>query len=96
MSVQLGHVHVIAMITPKLSVSYFCDIENGRTAIRGFNKFRDFKKKPYIGNHFWTEGYGVATFSLDAEMIRKYVHHQEKQERKPSNANCSKWKTGNN
>jgi putative transposase len=57
MSVQPDHVHVIAMIPAKLSISDFCGTAKGRTAIRVFNKFRDLKKKPYWGNHFWTEGY---------------------------------------
>lgn len=82
MSVQPDHVHVIAMIPQKLSVSDFCGTVKGRTAIRVFNKFRDLKKKPYWGNHFWTEGYCVDTVGLNAEMIRNYVHYQEEQERK--------------
>ena len=82
MSVQPDHIHVIAMIPPKLSVSDFCGIVKGRTAIRVFNKFRDLKKKPYWGNHFWTEGYCVDTVGLDSDMIRKYVQCQENQERR--------------
>ena len=81
-SVQPDYVHVIAMIPPKLSISDFCGIGKGRTAIRVFNKFRDLKKKPSWGNHFWTEGSCVDTVGLDAEMIRKYVHYQEKRERR--------------
>jgi putative transposase len=42
----------------------------------------ELKKRPYWGNHFWTEGYCVDTVSLDSEMIRKYVKYQEAQERK--------------
>jgi len=39
MSVQPDHVHVIAIIPPKLSVSDFCGTVKGRTAICVFNKF---------------------------------------------------------
>ena len=39
------------------------------------------KKKPYWGNHFWAKGYCVDTVGVDAEMIRKYVQHQERLER---------------
>jgi putative transposase len=35
----------------------------------------------YWGNHFWAPGYCVDTVGLDAEMIQKYVKHQEKKER---------------
>jgi putative transposase len=70
------------MIPPKISVSDYCGIVKGRTAIRVFNKFRDLKQKPYWGNHFWTEGYCVDTVGLDSEMIRKYLNYQHAQERK--------------
>ena len=82
MRVQPDHVHVIAMIPPKLSISDYCGIVKGRTAIRVFNKYRDLKKKPYWGNHFWTEGYCVDTVGLNSEMIRKYVQYQEEHERR--------------
>jgi putative transposase len=39
-------------------------------------------KRPYWGNHFWTESYGVDSVGLDSEMIRKYVKYQEVQERR--------------
>jgi putative transposase len=46
-----------------------------------FRQFRELRRKPYWGNHFWAKGYCVDTIGLDAEMIRKYVRHQEKAER---------------
>jgi len=33
----------------------------GRTAIRIFNRFRQLRRKPYWGNHFWIEGYCAVT-----------------------------------
>ena len=54
----------------------------GRTAIRVFNKFKHLKVKPYWGNHFWSRGYCVDTVGLDGEMIRKYVRHQEAQDKR--------------
>ena len=53
----------------------------GRTVIRVFNKFRNLKRKPYWGNHFWARGYCVDTIGLDEEKIRKYVKYQEQRER---------------
>jgi putative transposase len=82
LNVQSDHVHLIVYIPPKLSISDYMGIVKGRTAIRVFNKFRKLKNKPYFGNHFWARGYCVDTIGLDAEMIRKYVKHQEEQERK--------------
>jgi len=52
----------------------------GEKTFYEFVKFRDLKKKPYWGNHFWTEGSCVDTVGLDSEMIRKCVQYQEKQE----------------
>jgi len=46
-----------------------------------FNKFRNFKKKPYWGNYFWAKGYCVDTVGLAPEKIRKYVKYQEKQKK---------------
>jgi len=54
----------------------------GRTAIRILNRFKQLKKKPYWGNHFWVRGYCVDIVGLDSEMIRKYVKYQEAQERR--------------
>jgi len=77
MNVQVDHVHIIVMVPPKTSISEYVGTVKGRTAIRVFNKFRDLKKKPYWGNHFWARGYCVDTVGLDAEMIKKYVKYQE-------------------
>jgi putative transposase len=81
LNIQHDHVHLLAMIPPKLSVSDYVGTIKGRTAIRVFNRFRELKRKPYWGNHFWAKGNCVDTVGLDAEKIRKYVRYQEKRER---------------
>lgn len=80
LNIQSDHVHLLARIPPKISVSDVMGIVKGRTAIRIFKQFPDLKVKPYWGNHFWADGYCVDTVGLDAEMIRKYVQYQERQE----------------
>ena len=82
LNVCMDHVHLLAMIPPKISVSDYVGTVKGRTAIRVLNKYRRLKQKPYWGNHFWSRGYCVDTVGLDEEMIRKYVQHQEAKERK--------------
>ena len=82
MNIQPDHIHLVVMIPPKVSISDYCGIVKGRTAIRVFNKYKELKQKPYWGNHFWTEGYCVDTVGLDSEMVIKYVKYQEVQERK--------------
>lgn len=81
LNVQIDHVHLIAMVLPKISISEYVGIVKGRTAIRIFNKYRHLKQKPYWGNHFWSRGYCVDTVGLDAEKVRKYVKYQEQKER---------------
>ena len=82
LNIQLDHVHLLVLVPPKVSISSYMGTVKGRTAIRVFNKFRDLKKKTYWGNHFWAEGYCVDTVGIDAEMIRKYVKHQETKEKR--------------
>ena len=40
------------------------------------------RRKPYWGNHFWSQGYCVSTTGLDENKIRKYVKYQEEREKK--------------
>ena len=82
LNVQIDHVHLLVMIPPKISISSYVGSLKGRVAIRIFNKYKRLKQKPYWGNYFWARGYCVDTVGLDSEMIRKYVRHQEKQERR--------------
>ena len=82
LSVQKDHVHLVAMITPKIAVSKFMGTIKGRTAIRVLKRFSYLREKPYWGNHFWAPGYCVDTVGLDAEMIRRYVKWQEHRERR--------------
>jgi len=82
LNVQNDHVHLLAMVPPKISISDYIGKLKGRTAIRVLNKYKRLKRKPYWGNHFWAKGYCVDTVGLDADMIRKYVKYQEAQEKR--------------
>ena len=90
LNVRPDHVHLLAMVPPKISISDYVGMMKGRTALRVFNKFRDLKEKPYWGNHFWSKGYCVDTVGLDEEMIRKYVKYQEKHELQQEELNFRK------
>ena len=89
-NVQVDHVHLIAQVPPKLSISEFMGRLKGKSAIRVFGVFRDLRRQRYWGNHFWAQGYCVGTVGLDEEMIRKYVKWQEKQERRQEEFRFSK------
>ena len=82
LNVQQDHVHLLAMVPPKVSISNFVGTIKGRTAIKILDVFRHLKQKPYWGNHFWARGYCVDTVGLNAEMICKYIQFQEAQEKK--------------
>jgi len=57
-------------------------IIKGKSAIHLFKTKKHLKEKPYWGNHFWAHGYFVTTVGVDEEMIRRYIRHQEKEEKK--------------
>ena len=80
LNVQVDHVHLIVSIPPKLSVSDCAGIVKGRSAIRVLNRFKELRRKPYWGNHFWTKGYCVDTVGLEMEKIQAYVKYQDKKD----------------
>ena len=82
LNVQADHVHLLVSVPPKVSISKLMGTLKGKLAIKLFKSYPNLKKKPYWGNHFWARGYFVSTVGLDEEMIRKYVKHQEKEERR--------------
>ncbi len=75
------HVHMVAIIPQKQSVSELMGILKGKTAIAVFQQQKNLKTKPYRGNHFWSCGYCVTTVGMDEEKIRRYVKYQEEAER---------------
>ena len=75
------HVHMVAIIPPKLAVSELMGILKGKTAIAVLQQQKSLRKKPYWGNHFWSRGYCVTTVGMDEEKIRRYVKYQEDAER---------------
>ena len=77
------------MVPPKLSISDFVGTVKGRTAIRVFNKFRNLKRKPYWGNHFWAKGYCVDTVGLDLAKIQAYVKYQDKKDQQAEQGQLS-------
>ncbi len=82
LNVQEDHVHLMASIPPRLSVSKLMGTLKGKLAIKLFRSYPDLKRKPYWGNRFWARGYFVSTVGIDEEVIRRYIRHQEKEERR--------------
>ena len=82
LNVQPDHVHLVCSIPPKFSVSEIMGMIKGKIAMRIFKSYPELKRKPYWGNHFWARGYFISTIGLDSEMIKRYVKHQEQEEKK--------------
>ena len=82
LNVQVDHVHLLVKVPPKISISQLVGVVKGKTALRVFTRFTYLRTKLYWSNHFWAKGYCVDTVGLNADMIRKYVKYQEKQEQK--------------
>ena len=61
LNVQKDHIHLVAMVPPKVSISDLMGRVKGQTSMKMFNQYRQLRKKPYWGNHFWTPGYCVDT-----------------------------------
>jgi putative transposase len=85
LNLQEDHVHILAMVPPKVSISNYVGTIKGKSAIRVFRKCPNLKTKPYWGNHFWARGYCVDTVGLDLEKVRKYVKYQEDKEKRMEN-----------
>ncbi len=70
------HVHMLASIPPKISVSSFMGRLKGKSALMMLGKRANLKYK--FGNrHFWPEGCYVSTVGLNEATIAKHVREQE-------------------
>ena len=74
------HVHMLIEIPPKYKVSEVVGFLKGKSAIAIAREFGG-KERNYTGEHFWARGYAVSTVGLEEEVIKKYIHEQEQDER---------------
>jgi REP-associated tyrosine transposase len=75
------HVHMMVSIPPKYSVSQVVGYLKGKSAIHIARTYME-RKKNYVGQHFWARGYFVSTVGRDEEVIRQYIRHQEREDRR--------------
>jgi len=74
------HLHVLASIPPKMSVSSFIKILKANTA-NGLKKKFEFLKNVYWGTEsIWSIGYFISTVGVNESVIRKYIEMQEKED----------------
>jgi len=40
------------------------------------------RRRNFTGQHFWARGYYVSTVGRDEEVVRNYIQHQEKEDKR--------------
>ena len=75
------HVHMMLSIPPKYAVSQVIGFIKGKSAIHIARVYGE-RKRHFVGQHFWARGYFVSTVGRDEEVIREYIRHQEKEDRR--------------
>jgi len=75
------HVHMLISIPPKYSVAQVVGFIKGKSAISIARIYLG-RRKNFTGQSFWARGYHVSTVGRDEEKIRKYIRHQEQEDRK--------------
>ena len=75
------HVHMMISIPPKNAVSQVVGFIKGKSAIHIAQLYAG-RKRNYVGQHFWARGYFALTVGRDEQVIREYIRHQEKEDRR--------------
>ncbi len=75
------HVHMMISIPPKYAVSQVVGYIKSKSAIAiAWNYFG--RQRNFVGQHFWARGYFVSTVGRDEQVIREYIRHQGKEDRR--------------
>jgi len=80
MNIQNDHIHMVASISPKYSISSMMGFLKGKLSMNLFQRYERMGKK-FWGRHLWSRGYCVSTVGLDEDKIRKHVRWQEKKDK---------------
>jgi putative transposase len=75
------HVHMLLSVPPKYSVAQVVGFIKGKSAIWIARNIVG-KSRNFTGQNFWARGYFVSTVGCDEKMIREYIQHQEKEEKR--------------
>ncbi len=75
------HVHMMISIPPKYAVSQIVGLFKGKSAVYIARTYSD-RKKSCVGQKFWARGYFVSTVGRDEKVIREYIRHQGKEDRR--------------
>ncbi len=75
------HVHMMISNPPKYAVSQVVGFIKGKSAIHIARRYSG-RQRNYVGQHFWARGYFVSTVGRDEQVIREYIRHQEKEDKR--------------
>jgi putative transposase len=79
--IMSDHVHMMIAIPPKYSVAQVVGYIKGKSAIHIARTYVG-RDRNFVGQHFWARGYFVSTVGRDEQVIREYIRHQEKEDRR--------------
>ena len=79
--IMSDHVHMMISIPPKYAVAQVVGFIKGKSAIQIARQFSG-RKRNFVGDHFWARGYFVSTVGRDEQVIREYIRHQEKEDKR--------------
>ena len=68
-------------IPPKYAVSQVVGYIKGKSAIHIARMYME-RRRNFVGQHFWARGYFVSTVGRDEQVIRDYIRHQEREDRR--------------
>ena len=74
------HVHMCLQVAPKFSIAFVIGFLKGKSAVRIHRELMSARRVK--GMHFWSRGYCVSTVGLDEQTVRKYIRHQEEEEKR--------------
>ena len=75
------HVHMLLSVPPKYSFSQVIGYMKGKSAIHIARTYGG-RKRNFVGAHFWARGYFVSTVGRDEAVVREYIQHQEREDRR--------------
>jgi len=70
LNIQNDHIHMVASIPPKYSISSMMGFLKGKLSMNLFQRYERMGKK-FWGRHLWSRGYCVSTVGLDEDKIEK-------------------------
>ena len=76
-SIQRDHVHLVAIVPPRYSVSSIVGKIKANTSREIRKEFPEIKKI-YWRNEFWSPGFFSSTVGINEDVIKRYIEYQEK------------------